>query len=110
MKFEERYSRLPEDALPQEIVLLMGRGCFWKKCSFCDYHMDSGPDSESVSLNGRVLEQVTGEFGRLVVLNSGSYFELPEATQKGCLRSAVKRKSGICIWKATGSFTKKHGS
>lgn len=92
MKFEERYSRLPEDALPQEIVLLMGRGCFWKKCSFCDYHMDSGPDSESVSLNGRVLEQVTGEFSRLVVLNSGSYFELPEATQKRVLEICRQRK------------------
>ena len=94
MKFEERYSCLPEDALPQEIVLLMGRGCFWKKCSFCDYHMDSGPDSVSVSLNNKVLKQVTGEFGRLVVLNSGSYFELPEETKKQVLE--ICRQRNIC--------------
>lgn len=81
MKFEERYSCLPGDALPQEIVLLMGRGCFYKKCSFCDYHMDSGPDAQSIPLNNRVLDQVTGAFSRLVVLNSGSYFELPGATR-----------------------------
>ncbi|WP_195269784.1 radical SAM protein [Eubacterium sp. 1001713B170207_170306_E7] len=94
MKFEERYSRLPEDALPQEIVLLMGRGCFWKKCSFCDYHMDSGPDSVSIALNDRVLDQVTGALGRLVVLNSGSYFELPGVTRKRVLE--ICRQKAIC--------------
>lgn len=77
MLFEERYSCIAEGPQPQEIVLLMGRGCFWKQCSFCDYHEDRGPDEESISLDLKVLEQVTGEFGRLVALNSGSYFELP---------------------------------
>lgn len=86
MEFSRRYSSLADDVQPQEIVLLMGRGCFWKKCSFCDYHQDSGPDSVSIPLNQRVLDQVTGQFGRLTVLNSGSYFELPKAT-----RTAVEK-------------------
>ena len=25
---------------PREIVLLRGRGCEWRKCRFCDYHLD----------------------------------------------------------------------
>lgn len=81
MEFEQRYSRVADIPDPQEIVLLMGRGCFWKQCTFCDYHLDRGPDSESILLNHRVLDRVTGEFGRLTVLNSGSYFELPAETR-----------------------------
>lgn len=79
MDFEQRYSDFP--ALKQEIVMLMGRGCFWKRCTFCDYYGDSGPDGQSVPLNRNVLQRVTGKYHRLVVLNSGSYFELPGETQ-----------------------------
>lgn len=91
MKFEERYSRLPKDYLPQEVVLLMGRGCFYKKCTFCDYHLDQGKDTESVPLNNQVLDQITGEFDRLVVLNSGSYFELPKATRERIIAICIEK-------------------
>ncbi|MDO4288425.1 MAG: radical SAM protein [Eubacterium sp.] len=93
MRFEDRYSRIAEGPEPQEIVLLMGRGCFWKKCSFCDYHEDRGSDAEAIPLDLRVLDQVTGEFGRLVVLNSGSYFELPREIRDKILE--ICRKKGI---------------
>lgn len=92
MRFEDRYSRIADGPDPQEIVLLMGRGCFWKKCSFCDYHEDRGPDEVSVPLDLRVLAQVTGEFGRLVVLNSGSYFELPREIRE-CVLEICRDKS-----------------
>ncbi len=75
-----RYSRITEKN-PREIVLLRGRGCFWKKCSFCDYHLDSSPDMDANDrLNAEVLENVTGVYHRLEVINSGSFPELGEQT------------------------------
>ena len=76
----ERYGPI-EKKKPREIVLLRGRGCVWKKCSFCDYHLDAGRDEEAnFALNAAVLERVTGRYGDLEVINSGSVFELDEKT------------------------------
>lgn len=62
-------------------MLLRGKGCVYKKCSFCDYHMDKCSDSkENFALNKSVLSNVTGEYGDLEVINSGSVFELDENT------------------------------
>jgi hypothetical protein len=94
MDFDRRYSRVADDPQPMEIVLLMGRGCFWKRCTFCDYHQDSGADALSIPLNDRVLDCVTGEFGRLVALNSGSWFELPAVTRKRVIDLCVQKKIG----------------
>ena len=50
---------------PREIVLLRGKGCFYKKCAFCDYHLDACSDDDAnVALNRDVLKQVTGEYGK----------------------------------------------
>ena len=38
-----RYSVI-EDKNPREIVMLVGDGCKWRKCRFCDYHLDSSKD------------------------------------------------------------------
>ena len=58
---------------PREIVLLRGRGCFYKKCTFCDYHLDAcSDDDENYEQNKSVLKQVTGVYGNLEVINSGS--------------------------------------
>lgn len=75
-----RYSVI-EDKNPREIVLLRGRGCAWKRCRFCDYHLDMSRDEQAnLALNSGVLAQVTGRFGRLEVINSGSFAELDETT------------------------------
>ena len=56
-----RYSVIP-DKRPREIVLLQGRGCFWRRCAFCDYYHDAQPDDDAAfALNSRVLSQVTGQ-------------------------------------------------
>lgn len=66
---------------PREIVLLRGSGCVYKRCTFCDYHLDASADeAANAALNREVLAHVTGQFGELEVINSGSVFELPEAT------------------------------
>ena len=77
---EERYSKIIGKN-QREICLLRGFPCAWGKCAFCDYIEDNGKDEQAmVSLNHQVLQKVTGEFGVLEVINSGSCFELPEGT------------------------------
>lgn len=77
---------------PREIVLLRGRGCAYKRCSFCDYHLDFSPsDAENFSLNSEVLAQVTGVHGDLEVINSGSVFELDDATLDLIARTCRER-------------------
>lgn len=72
----ERYSVINEK-LKREIVLLRGKGCVYKKCTFCDYHTDySLNESENFELNRSVLDRVTGIYGEIEVINSGSVFEL----------------------------------
>lgn len=76
----ERYSKILEKR-KREIVLLRGRGCVYQKCAFCDYHTDRCTDEDAnFALNSQVLANVTGEFGDLEVINSGSVFELDSRT------------------------------
>ncbi len=68
---------------PREVVLLRGLPCVWSRCTFCDYIADNTADETEI---GRVadaeLAKVTGEFGRLMVINSGSVQELPAAVRE----------------------------
>lgn len=90
-KFMERYNKILEKR-KREIVLLRGSGCVYRKCTFCDYHTDSSPDPEAnFALNRRVLDRVTGEFGELEVINSGSVFELDPCTME-YIRQLCRRK------------------
>lgn len=76
----ERYSRII-DKNRREIVLLRAFPCVWGKCTFCDYIEDNGKDeAEMVRQNKEALAEITGEFGVLEVINSGSCFELPKET------------------------------
>lgn len=76
----ERYSVITEKQ-KREIVLLRGSGCVYRKCPFCDYHLDcSADEAENFALNRSVLSRVTGKYGNLEVINSGSVFELDENT------------------------------
>lgn len=80
-----RYSTIT-DKFPREIILLRGSGCRWKKCSFCDYHMDASPDANAnYQLNHDVLSRVTGQYSRLEVINSGSFPELDPDTMEEIL-------------------------
>lgn len=71
-----RYSVI-RDKNPREILLLRGTGCRYRRCAFCDYHFDcSDNEAENLRLNRRVMAQVTGQYRRLEVINSGSFPEL----------------------------------
>lgn len=76
----DRYSEI-NNKNKREIVLLKGFPCKWGKCSFCDYTLDNDNDEYDMNrLNFEVLENVTGKYKVLEVINSGSCFELPKNT------------------------------
>ena len=75
-----RYSKVTAKN-QREIVLLKGRHCVWGRCAFCDYTLYNGEDEAAMfEFNRNVLRHITGEFGVLEVINSGSVFELPSQT------------------------------
>ncbi|MCI6019838.1 MAG: radical SAM protein [Clostridiales bacterium] len=76
----DRYSKITNKNI-REIVLLKAFPCAWGKCAFCDYIDDNSRDEKAmVALNKSVLDNITGEFGVLEVIDSASCFELPKQT------------------------------
>ncbi len=74
-------------------MLLRGNGCRWKRCKFCDYHLDfSNNTEENFYLNKDVLNNVTGEFNSLEVINSGSFIELDDDTINFIIETLKKKK------------------
>ncbi|MDE7082459.1 MAG: radical SAM protein [Clostridia bacterium] len=89
----ERYSEITEKA-KREIVLLRGRGCAYRKCTFCDYHLDCHEDDGlNFELNKSVLDKITGKYGDVEIINSGSVFELDKQTVEYIKK--VCREKGI---------------
>ena len=98
-----RYSVIT-DKNPREIVLLRGTGCRWRRCRFCDYHLDySRDEAANFALNRSVLAQVTGRFARLEVINSGSFSDLDEASfrelERVCAETQIKTLHFECHWR-----------
>lgn len=88
----QRYSRV-SDKIPREIVLLKSYPCLYGKCSFCNYILDNSTRLEEIiAVNQEVLQSISGEFGVLEVLNSGSIFELP-ALILDSIRQIVNEKN-----------------
>ena len=62
-------------------MLLKSFPCAYGKCSFCNYIEDNSNNEEEINeVNLEVLKEITGEFGILEVINSGSVFEIPKKT------------------------------
>lgn len=103
----ERYSRITEKN-QREIVLLRAFPCAWGKCTFCDYIEDNGRDREEmVQENRQVLSRVTGAFGVLEVINSGSCFELPEETLEDIKEIAQRHSIGRLIFESHWIYRKR---
>ena len=90
----QRYSLIKEK-MPREFLLLQGTGCRWAKCTFCDYFGDCS--SNPYEVNKKVLEQVTGEFGVLDIINSGSAMELDSDTI-GLIKETIVEKNIKTVW------------
>lgn len=86
-----RYSKI-ENKIRREIVLLKGSPCRWGRCRFCDYIEDNSTDLEAnIRINNEILNNVTGEYGILEVINSGNVFELPRKTRER-VREIIREK------------------
>ena len=90
----QRYSLITEK-FPREFLLLQGTGCRWAKCTFCDYHSDRS--DSPFETNRKVLEQVTGEYGVIDIINSGSAMELDGETLR-MIKDVVMSKGIKTIW------------
>lgn len=90
----ERYA-LISTKMPREFVLLQGTGCRWARCTFCDYHKDVS--EEPYAVNAPVLDRVSGRFGVLDVINSGSAPELDEQTVSH-IKRVVSEKNIHTLW------------
>lgn len=88
----DRYSKITNKNV-REIVLLRSHPCAWGKCLFCDYIDDNSKDEDELNrCNLEVLKHVTGEFGVLEVINSGSCFELPQITLEQ-IKEVIREKN-----------------
>ncbi|MBO7240612.1 MAG: hypothetical protein J6V23_09075 [Bacteroidaceae bacterium] len=90
----KRYS-LITDKMPREFLLLQGTGCRWGKCTFCDYHTDKS--DIPFEINKKVLEQITGKYGVIDIINSGSAMELDSRTID-MIKEIVLTKGIGTIW------------
>ena len=87
-----RYNKIT-DKHQREIVLLKSFPCKYGKCSFCNYIEDNSLDEEEIdNVNMEVLKEITGEYGVLEVINSGSVFELTQKTLEE-IKRIVKEKN-----------------
>lgn len=98
----QRYSVIKEKN-KREIVLLRGSGCKWRRCRFCDYHLDYSNDEEAnFNLNKVEIDKVTGIYQKLEVINSGSFVDLDEKTMKllkeTCKSWQIKEIHFECHW------------
>lgn len=83
---------------PREVLLLRGLPCVWSRCAFCDYIDDNTEDLDLIEQTAKEnLEKVTGEFGRLMVINSGSIQELP-LTVRARIRDVIREKHIQEFW------------
>lgn len=80
----------------REIVLLQGLGCRYKNCSFCDYYLDVSDDMENINLSA--LSCVSGKYGILEIINSGSFCELTPSTFEVIKKVAYDKKIHTLIF------------
>lgn len=90
----KRYAVI-EKKFPREFVLLQGTGCRWGRCTFCDYHTDRS--ASPYATNRDVLLQVTGRYGTLDIINSGSGIELDKQTIE-LIQNIIQEKQIETVW------------
>lgn len=85
----------------REIVLLKASPCKWGRCKFCDYILDNSTDETSnIKINEKELSKVTGEFGVLEVINSGSIFEIPQKNLETIKEIVTSKNIKLLIFEA----------
>ncbi len=74
----QRYNKI-FSKIPREILLLKSLPCIYSgKCKFCNYILDNSTNLDEIrDVNNKIINMITGEFGIVEVINSGSVFEIP---------------------------------
>ncbi len=90
----DRYS-IVNTHLKRELLLLQGLGCIWKRCKFCDYYHDTS--DKSFEINKAIIDKISGIYGIVDVINSGSFFELDDQT-KEYLKQKLYEKNIKVLW------------
>ncbi len=102
-----RYNKILDKNI-REIVLLKSFPCSYGKCKFCNYIEDNSIDEKEINeVNFDVLKEVTGEFGVLEVINSGSVFEIPFETLKKIREVVREKKIKILYFEAYYGYIKR---
>lgn len=100
----DRYNKITNKN-NREIVLLKSFPCIWGKCSFCDYIEDNSTKEDEInSINKEVLDNITGEFGVLEVINSGSCFELPKETLEYIKKKIIEKNIKLLFLESHYSY------
>lgn len=102
-----RYNKV-SGAHQREIVLLKGYPCKYGKCSFCNYIEDNSLDEAEIEkINFETLDEVTGEFKILEVINSGSVFELPKSTMEKIKEVVEEKKIEVLYFEIYYGYIKR---
>ena len=102
-----RYNKI-EGLHQREIVLLKSFPCKYGKCSFCNYIEDNSLDEKMIdTVNFEVLKNITGEYGVLEVINSGSVFELTPKTLAEIKRIVIEKNIKILYFEIYYGYIKR---
>lgn len=102
-----RYSKVTNKN-KREILLLKASPCKWGRCKFCDYILDNSEnEEENIKTNEKELQKVTGEFGVLEVINSGSIFELPKKNLDTIKKIVQEKDIKLLIFEAHWIYKKR---
>lgn len=100
-----RYGKIENSIEKREIVLLKALPCKWGICSFCSYIEDNSEDLVEINrVNLEILQRVTGEFGALEVINSGSCFEIPQESLDAIKNIVLEKDIGKLYFEAHWSY------
>ena len=103
----ERYSKIQEKD-KREFLLLVGSGCKWSRCQFCNYHEDREKDENKQNkINQEVIDQITGEFGVVEANESGSIFELSKYTLDYLLKKCQEKEVHTLIMECHNMYKRK---
>lgn len=102
-----RYNKIA-DKHQREIVLLKSFPCKYGKCSFCNYIEDNSLDEKEIdNVNMEVLKEITGEYGVLEVINSGSVFELTPKTLEEIKRVVIEKNIKVLYFEIYYGYIKR---
>ncbi|MFK4784778.1 radical SAM protein [Fusobacterium sp. MFO224] len=102
-----RYNKI-QDKHRREIVLLKSFPCGYGRCSFCNYIEDNSLDEKEIDrVNEETIKNITGEYGVLEVINSGSVFELTKNTMEMIQRVVHEKNIKIIYFEIYYGYIKR---